>query len=66
MRKTTAIILVLLSLAGLTGCGGGGARIENRATTLGRELMDLHEAYKSGAISEDEYHTQRQKLLNRR
>ncbi|MFH1035076.1 MAG: hypothetical protein V1806_11265 [Pseudomonadota bacterium] len=71
MRKALAIILGLWLLAGLlgvAGCGGGGAQthVESKSTTLGRELMDLQEAYKKGALSDQEYQAQRDKLLNRR
>jgi hypothetical protein len=71
MRKAAAIVLgmlMLAGLAGLAGCGGGGARahVESKSTTLGRELMDLQDAYNKGVLSDQEYQAQREKLLNRR
>ena len=62
--------LAVMSLAlGLYGCGGGGSKSSTqtqvRTTTLGQELDDLKKAYDSGALSEKEYNTQREKILER-
>jgi uncharacterized membrane protein len=58
---------------GLTSCGclgggsGGTARVETttKTTTLGKELMDLDEAYKKGIISEDEYNKKKKELMKK-
>ena len=53
----------------LTGCIGlsigGGSKSENTHATAGQELVDLQKAKESGAISEAEYQTQRNKILQR-
>lgn len=68
-RRLFSVALGLVLALGLlaSGCGGGGAKssVENRSTTLGQELIDLQNAFKSGAISAQEYERQRTKLLER-
>ncbi len=56
---------ILLSMS-LTGCGGGGSKAYyyNRNTTIGQELSDLQGALQRGAITEDEYRAQRERILN--
>jgi hypothetical protein len=53
----------------LAACGGGGSSVESRSeirsTTTGQELLDLKAARDSGAMTEDEYETQREKILER-
>ncbi len=53
----------------LAACGGGGSKVESsnevRATTTGQELLDLKSALDSGAITQDEYEEQREKILER-
>jgi hypothetical protein len=53
---------------GLSSCGclgGGGATVETttKTTTLGKELMDLDEAYKQGIITEKEYNKKKKVLM---
>ncbi|MDD3608224.1 MAG: SHOCT domain-containing protein [Halothiobacillaceae bacterium] len=59
----------LLTASLLTGCGGGGATLESRSsmttTTIGKELVDLDEAYKRGLMSESEYNKARKRILER-
>ncbi|RLA35781.1 MAG: hypothetical protein DRR03_05210 [Gammaproteobacteria bacterium] len=61
---TAAIISVTLALG---GCGGGGAKTEVRAetTTTGQQLLDLKKAYEAGALTEKEYESEREKILDR-
>jgi hypothetical protein len=64
MIKVTSLA-ILLSFTILTGCGGGGASTYymHKNTTLGQELSDLQAAKNNGAITEDEYEDQRERLL---
>ncbi len=59
------MIIVTLNLA---GCGGGGAEIRTQTytKTLGRELMDLHDSYTKGIITEKEYQQAKERLLEQR
>jgi hypothetical protein len=45
------------------GCGGGGAQVKAKQTTLGQELSDLDKAYKDGIITEKEYNKAKNDLL---
>lgn len=71
MNKASALIVAGLVATGLmvTGCGGGGAdassKNEIRTTTTGQELSDLKKALDQGAITQEEYEDQRQKILER-
>lgn len=52
----------------VAACGGGSSRTPPPGTagaTTGQELIDLDNAYRKGAISQDEYEEQRQKILDR-
>jgi len=49
-----------------SGCGGGGAKLESRSTTtMGRELMNLDNAYKGGVIDQQQYDTTKRQSLKR-
>lgn len=67
--KTKLLIQLLPILAAsllLTGCfsfHSSRSSKEPPSATLGEELIDLKAARDNGAISEDEYQQQRQKLL---
>ncbi len=68
MRPKTRIrlfILMLLMTFSLTGCGGGGAKVETRSTTTGQELLDLDKAYKGGLITEKEYNKKKKDIMKR-
>lgn len=70
MRKQgmIAFILAILLVTGLTACGGGGAKAQTdiRTTTTGQELTDLKKALDAGAITQEEYEAQREKILKRK
>lgn len=70
MKKTIVLAVVSLSaILLLNGCIvlslGGGTKTTNETPkiTVGQQLMDLQKAKDSGAISESEYQTQRNKIL---
>lgn len=52
----------------LTGCGGGGAKTETEVTNTtvskGQQLIDLKAALDAGAITQDEYDKERERLLS--
>jgi hypothetical protein len=62
------MMIFLISTAGFTGCGGGGAELKSNTTTttVGQELMDLESAYKKGVITEKEYNSAKKKILERK
>jgi hypothetical protein len=53
----------------LAACGGGGAESETQldvtTTTKGQELQDLQAALNSGAITQEQYETEKKKILDR-
>jgi len=65
--RITALTLALLASLGLgiTACGGGGAKIDARTTTLGQELQDLDAAYQKGLLTEKEYNQKRKEIMQR-
>ena len=68
MRISTYIrlfILMLLMTFSLTGCGGGGAKVETRTTTTGQELLDLDKAYKEGLLTEKEYDKKKKEIMKK-
>ena len=65
MKKFTVWILagmIVISLI-VTGCGGGGAKVQATSVTLGQQLIDLEKAYKQGLLTEKEYKKERDKLM---
>lgn len=63
----TALIVVLGTTLGACGGGGADAEIQSdiRTTTTGQELLDLKQALDSGALTQEEYEEQREKVLER-
>ena len=67
MLVRTLFITMLSAMLLVTACGGGGARSNQNinSTTKGQELMDLKRAYDEGIISQREYNTQKEQILDR-
>lgn len=71
MKQNLAIAITLLILAlFLSGCCGGGSETvvvspEGSAgsATVGQQLQDLKAAHDQGAISDEEYEQQKEKIL---
>ncbi len=61
-------IPAIMTIALLSGCGGGDTHIKVQASseiTKGMELTDLQRALNEGAISQDEYDDLREIILRR-
>jgi hypothetical protein len=67
LMRVLAVVLLLAYSGGMLGCGGGGADVKQttNATTLGKELQDLDDAYKKGLLSEKEYKEARKTIMKR-
>lgn len=65
--RFVTIPMAIALVVGLSGCGGGGAdsNMDVRTTTTGKELTDLKDAYERGAISQEDYEKQQQRILER-
>ncbi len=74
MKSLKFVVLALILLwmttwtVSIIGCGGGGANVrqDTYSTTLGQELQDLEEAYKTGIITEKEYNQAKDRLIKQR
>lgn len=66
MRVWTLLFLLAIP-AGIIGCGGGGAKLNQQTTTstLGKELQDLDDAFKKGLIEEKEYKNIRKDIIKK-
>lgn len=68
MRKALCI-LILSGCIPLAACGGGGAKTQTQmdvtTTTKGQELQDLQAALNSGAVTQEEYESEKKKILAR-
>lgn len=62
-RGLTAAVAACLCL-GLSGCLIIGGKSERRTLpTLGQQLVDLKQARDNGAISDEEYHRAKERML---
>lgn len=65
MKLTTQIIGLLLISATLNACMFHGGEQKHVSTpTLGQELSDLKTAFDSGALTDQEYQTAREKIIH--
>jgi len=64
---TIAAVMACTLFLGIAGCAGGGAKVQSEihTTTTGQQLMDLKKALDSGAISQEEYDKEREKILKK-
>ena len=68
--RVCAVLVMLAFGLSLVGCCGGGSDTTVKKTeiistpTLGKQLEDLDQAYKTGAITKEEYEKTRQNLLD--
>jgi Short C-terminal domain len=71
MKKRIGTIVLTLSAMLLVSSGciavslGGGGKSETSKATLGEQMIDLQKAKDSGAITEEQYETQKAKLLGK-
>ncbi|MEO0823996.1 MAG: SHOCT domain-containing protein [Pseudomonadota bacterium] len=67
--RSAALGLALAASLALAGCGGGGAESTTETTvtttTKGQELQDLQSALDSGAITQEEFDAEKEKILDR-
>jgi len=67
--RVCAVLMVLVFGLSLAGCCGGETATVKKTEiistpTLGKQLEDLDQAYKSGVINKEEYEKARQNLLD--
>ena len=66
LMRVLAVVLLLAYSGAMLGCGGGtDVKQQTTTTTLGKELMDLDDAYKKGLLSEKEYKEARKNLMKK-
>jgi hypothetical protein len=69
MGKNGALVALVGLCLVLPACCGGGTKevlvpqAQSSTPTLGRELQDLSDAYRKGAITKEEYETGKKLLL---
>ena len=65
MLKQMMLAIAVGTLAlSLTGCGSSTNTTVETKQTKGQQLIDLQEAYESGAISEEEYEELKERVLD--
>lgn len=67
MRSISAgsILVSAMTALCLVACGGGGAKVKSEITTTtkGQQLMDIKKAMDDGAITQDEYNSEKKRIL---
>jgi hypothetical protein len=64
MNKALFPALLAALVLGLAGCAGDAeVKSEINTTTKGQQLIDLKKALDSGALNQEEYERERQRLL---
>lgn len=59
------IFLAMFGLyTALAGCGGADVTNQNTTVSKGQQLIDLQKAYKSGAITKEEFEDQKKQVLD--
>ena len=71
LTRALAAVLMVVVWLNLWGCCGGSKEVvvpqaQTTTTTLGKELQDLDEAYKKGAITQEQYEAAKKKILEQR
>jgi hypothetical protein len=61
-KMLTACILVTLACG---GCGGTTVKTTTTTVSIGQQLIDLQNSYKSGAMNEKQYENARDDLIER-
>ena len=64
MVRVRALAASVLAALVLAGCGGTEVVQPNVNVSMGQQLIDLKKAKDSGALSESEYKSQKQKLID--
>jgi hypothetical protein len=64
LRLWAILVLILWTGVGFIGCGSSTKTEVKSSQTLGKELMDLDDAFKKGVITEKEYQKARKDLLS--
>ena len=67
MRNAKALTACVVTALVCGGCFGGGANVKTSTTTVsvGQQLIDLQNSYKSGALNEKQYEQARSDLIKR-
>jgi len=71
LTRALAAVLMVVVWLNLWGCCGGSKEVvvpqtTTSTTTLGKELQDLDEAYKKGAITQEQYEAAKKKILEQK
>lgn len=62
-RATRAAVLGLAIAVTLAACGGNEVVRPTVSVSVGQQLIDLKKAHDSGALTDKEYKSQREKLI---
>ena len=63
--RITALVLSVALAAAIAGCGGGSADVKSVVSTTktGQQLADLKKQLDAGAITKEQYDTEKARLL---